>query len=351
MCVCVCVSVCGLWVFLGLCVVHRRLSSPPPKTVCLPLPHVRTSQSVRPSHTRSVFIYLFPPPLLLLRLLRAPAPHGPPSASSFLASASSVFPFFRFSVFPVCSVFVRGSFFREDLNASPTQSRPGGALHPSAAAGTRQMLLLTLCCTLLLVSVAPIVAHQMLTSNLSQGKVSVVMPDSQGDWEEEAARWDWRPASRVSGQQLGFYELAGDPLVVYVQFAGDTPGGEDVVGSSTLFAREDDQAIVIGQENESIVVLGHSIEVDEAQIRIPGQELLVWSWYVVGDVSTSNDYLAKLKQVAVKLGLTEEVAYRIILATPYLASSSDSRVLLQRFLDEHASLLYEKLHQPGVILP
>jgi EpsI family protein len=191
----------------------------------------------------------------------------------------------------------------------------------------------------------------MLASNLSQGKVSVVMPDSQGDWEEEAARWDWRPASRVSGQQLGFYELAGDPLVVYVQFAGDTPGGEDVVGSSTLFAREDDQAIVIGQENESIVVLGHSIEVDEAQIRIPGQELLVWSWYVVGDVSTSNDYLAKLKQVAVKLGLTEEVAYRIILATPYLASSSDSRVLLQRFLDEHASLLYEKLHQPGVILP
>ena len=249
-------------------------------------------------------------------------------------------------------LFWLGSFFREDLNASPTQSRPGEALHPSAAVGTRQMLLLTLCCTLLLVSVAPIVAHQTLTSKLSQGKVSVVMPDSQGDWEQkEAARWDWRPASKVSGQQLGFYELAGDPLVVYVQYAGNTAGDEDVVGSSTLFAKEEDQAIVVGQKNESIVVLGHSIDVDGAQIRTSGQELLVWSWYVVGDVSTSNNYLAKLKQVAVKLGLTEEVAYRIILATPYLASSSDSRVRLQRFLDEHAFLLYEKLHQPGVILP
>ncbi len=50
---------------------------------------------------------------------------------------------------------------------------------------------------------------------------------------------------------------------------------------------------------------GGELTVDEARLRAKNVELLVWSWYLIGDFSTSNDYRAKVQQALARLGLGE----------------------------------------------
>jgi EpsI family protein len=79
--------------------------------------------------------------------------------------------------------------------------------------------------------------------------------------------------------------------------------------------------------------------------------LLVWSWYLIGDFSTSNDYRAKVEQALARLGFGEIGAVRIIMAIPMHSSLADTRSRLQDFLDEYVPLLYPALRQTDVTTP
>jgi EpsI family protein len=96
---------------------------------------------------------------------------------------------------------------------------------------------------------------------------------------------------------------------------------------------------------------GGELTVDEAWMRAKDVELLVWSWYLIGDVSTSNDYRAKVQQALARLGIGEAGATRIIVAIPMQSSLADTRSRLQNFLDEYVPLLYQELRGTGVTVP
>ena len=242
-----------------------------------------------------------------------------------------------------------GSFFREDQEP-PAAAQPEKVMQQGAGAGANRMLLVTVFSALLIASAAPFIAYGTLATGASQAQRSVTLPAGLDDREPRLAS-RWRPPSRVSGQQLAYYALDGEPLALYVQFADETLGGEDVIGSSTLFSGQNGNVRVIAREKVSARLLGKEIVVDEAQLRTAEGELLVWSWYLIGNISTSNNYLAKLQQAGAKLGIADKGAYRIVVATPFLASFPISRARLQAFLDQYAPPLYEQLHQPGLILP
>jgi EpsI family protein len=80
-------------------------------------------------------------------------------------------------------------------------------------------------------------------------------------------------------------------------------------------------------------------------VRGPGGELLVWSWYVVGDLSTSNDYQAKIQQTLARLGFRDSRVHRVILATPAHSASGNAPALLQDFVSEYVPLVYQRLRQ------
>jgi len=85
--------------------------------------------------------------------------------------------------------------------------------------------------------------------------------------------------------------------------------------------------------------------VDQAQLRGKGEELLGWSWYRIGDMQTSNNYLAKLGEVRPSLGFGSSAAYRIVLALPLRGSVASTQALLQDFLDEHGQELGDALQR------
>jgi len=245
-------------------------------------------------------------------------------------------------------LFWLGAFFRED---HPVQA---ATLADTRAQGTNPgssnlMLFLTLCTALLMVSLAPLLARTALDNSNDNARAPITFPPTRGVWQTStAASWRWDPPSRVSGLQSADYEQDGQTLRLILQYRDANIDGTDVIGSSARFDRWHTGWNVATQDKVKVQEPDGELTVDEARIRANDVELLVWSWYLIGDVSTSNDYLAKVQQVLARLGFGEAGATRIILAIPMQSSLADTRSRLQEFLAEYVPLLYQELRKTGV---
>jgi exosortase A len=252
--------------------------------------------------------------------------------------------FFGFVIFVL---FWLGAFFREDhLDEAPVPARAAEGDDISGAANGK--LFATLAGTLLLTCVAPLLAHTLFGSAASELRNSVSFPAPDDVWRQaDRSGWGWRPPSRVAGQSSAYYERDGDILGVKVQFPDGTIEGADVIGSSSLFTQNDSIWRVVSQGKEKVRGTDGEFYVDVARVRGPNGELLVWSWYVVGGVSTSNDYQAKMYQTLSRLGFNEPGTYRLLLATPVVSDSESdtAAVHLQDFLTDYVPLVYQALRQ------
>ncbi len=243
-------------------------------------------------------------------------------------------------------LFWLGSFFRED-DIEQMATPPFSGLHQNNASAANGMLLLSLISAVLLAALAPICAFIIGASSASP--MAFTFPPTRGAWIDTAVSdWRWSPPAKVSGQQSAYFERDGEVLGLVVQYADRAINDADVVGSSTLFAVEDSGWRVIMQDKLGVQGPGGELIVDEAQVRGRGVELLVWSWYLIGDVNTSNNYRAKLQQTMGRLGLSENGDYRVTVALPMQPSLAETRSRLQDFLDEYFPTLYEELRQSAV---
>ena len=140
-------------------------------------------------------------------------------------------------------------------------------------------------------------------------------------------------------------------MVLIVQYVDELNPNADVVGSSALFTLAKNAWQIVGQEKWKVGLERRDVLVDEAKVRDGADELLAWSWYLVGNLSTSNNYQAKLQEALAKLAFGEVETYRIIVITPMETSLTITRDHLQEFVDEYIPLLYEELRQPLVVSP
>jgi len=242
-------------------------------------------------------------------------------------------------------LFWLGSFFREDDHPLPVRSAstlPQPATPPSA-----RRILLVAVSSLLIALVAPLVAHTIVTGESLQNRQQVALPGEEGAWSRsKAALWGWTPPAKVSGQHSAFYRRSPQEDVgLTVQFADGTIEKADVVGSDALFTRQGDDWIVVSQDKLDLRLQGIGVAVEQALLRRAEVELLVWSWYLIGDLSTSNDYLAKAQQVLMRLGLVEAGAFRIVLFTPVHSSLEQTQALLLEFVDDYMPTVYQELRQ------
>ncbi len=246
-------------------------------------------------------------------------------------------------------LFWLGAYFRQDHLEQATVPAQTSMQH-NAGAASNGMLLVTLITTVLLTSVAPFIAYTISAHPASTGLAALTFPPAPGALHiKSESRWRWSPPARVSGQQSAYFERDGETLGLVIQYADGVIDSADVVGSSALFALDDSGWRVVMQDKLSIHGPDGTFTVDEAQVRGRSVELLVWSWYLMGDLSTSNNYRAKLQQILARLGMGEIGEYRITVAIPVQTSLAETRSRLQDFIDEYAPLLYEELRQSTVI--
>jgi EpsI family protein len=245
-------------------------------------------------------------------------------------------------------LFWLGNLFREDRPMQAATQASTTAQKGNLGA-SNHMLLLTLCATLLMVALAPLLARTVLGNSGDEAREAITFPPTRGAWQTSAAAsWRWDPPSRVSGLQSADYEQDGQTLRLILQYRDAKIDGTDVIGSSARFDRWHTGWNVAAQDKVTVQEPGGKLTADEARMRAQDIELLVWSWYLIGDVSTSNDYRAKMQQALARLGFGEAGATRIIVAIPMQSSLADTRARLQSFLDEYVPLLYQQLRDTGV---
>jgi len=245
-------------------------------------------------------------------------------------------------------LFWLGSFFREDQVEA--QLLAATAIEPGTdRVNTHEarVAITAACCALLLASLPPVLAHTIFDSSASAVRRVLELPPAPGKWTPApAARWSWRPPARLATELSGYFSLEGRIVGISVQYADGLTEGAEVVGSSALFALEDSGYRVVRQDKVVVRLPHGQIPVDEARVRGGGGEVLAWSWYTLGRVSTTNDYEAKFHELAASLGLEKTGgSYRIVVTTPAQPSLTVTRKMLQDFLDAYAAPLYAELHQ------
>jgi len=245
-------------------------------------------------------------------------------------------------------LFWLGAFFRED-QIEP-QSEQVQAVEPDLGPGNRpgpRSAFTVACCSLLAASLAPLLAHTMFDTPASAVTRALELPSAPGSWSRAVrASWSWQPPARLAREKSAYFASANEIVGIYVQYADGVTAGAEVVGSSTLFTLEESGYLVVRQGKADVRLPQGPVLVDEAQVRGGGGEVLAWSWYTLGRISTSNNYEAKFYELAASLGLAPTGgSYRIVVTTPMQYSLSATRDVLQDFLDGYSGNLYRELHR------
>jgi len=243
----------------------------------------------------------------------------------------------------IFALFWLGSFWREDGPAAPVDNLNQLTGQGAAGSGFSKLLASTLT-VLLAAAVWPLWAHTTQSRSDTDLCCAVTLPAASGGWRAALEpNWHWQPDSAVAGQVASYYDLDGQTLGLFIQYAdGDTQEGE-VVGSSTRFVVQDGGMRVIAADKVTLRLGDVIVPVDQAHLLGVGGQLLAWSWYRIGDLDTSNDYLAKFREAWATLGFGASGSYRVVVVLPQQAPAASTRVLLQGFLDTHGDKLNEEL--------
>ena len=242
-----------------------------------------------------------------------------------------------------------GAMFREDHDtpAAPAPISEPPSRGPSIglpALAVVALLVLAVPAALLLLTAAGPVADgaDVATPRLAQ----LGAAGATGATAEPA--WEWRPAAMVVGQSSAYYSVDGNIVGLYLQYDDGSLEGGEVVGSSMRFARPKTTAREMGLDRVEIQFKGRMPLVDQAEVFDPAGPILAWSWYRIGDVDTSSDYLAKFIQAWLRLKTGVDASSRVVLAVAMPDSVQASQAVLQAFLDQYGAELDAALTPAGV---
>jgi exosortase A len=242
-------------------------------------------------------------------------------------------------------LFWLGSFFREDREALSADGFSRSMPPPGAAPASSGLLAATLA-SLLTAAVWPLMAYTTESRPGAGLHAAVILPEPGGAWRAAPEPgWQWQPDSAVMGQVASYYDLNGQTLGLYIQYPLGVPEEGEVVGSSVRFIKKGQGLRVIGRDRVTLQPGDGSILVDQARLVGVGGQLLAWSWYRIGDVYTSNDYHAKLREALASLGFSPSGSYRIVVVLPLQDPAASTRVLLQDFWDAHGKQLDKALYR------
>lgn len=239
-------------------------------------------------------------------------------------------------------LFWLGSFFRED---TPPPAPPRG---DEQQRGSKAALAGTVLLALALASLGPLVGVRAGLADSSATDSAITLPPAPAGWQDLPARpWSWQPPARVEGLSEAFYERDGEQIGVVLQYVDGSGADGEVIGSSRYFSPYQSEWELVGYEKVAAQLPSGELAVDEGRIRGPGGEFVAWSWYLVGDLQTSNDYVAKFRQAAGRLGLLSAGEWRILLVTPAKQNHREARDLLEQFWAEHGQALSGALQSGG----
>ena len=174
----------------------------------------------------------------------------------------------------------------------------------------------------------------------------VPAPAAVAPWQRVNAQlWDWRPQVQgVDGAVSAFYRSEADGadsqsvntagLGVYIGvYRTQRAGAELVQYGNRLAAEKNQQWSNKALTLETVDVGGQSLGVNQGRLESRrGERLLVWQWYQVGSIRTSNPILVKFAEAWHWITTGRRDGAWIAVSTPMTTTPRDAEARLQSFI-------------------
>ena len=169
--------------------------------------------------------------------------------------------------------------------------------------------------------------------------VQVRPPTAQGEWRgESASHWSWRPAVLATdGESYAFYRAGQTPVGLYLGIYRRQREGAEVVNMGNQMAPTSDPDWSDKEvTRRDIRTPAGLLRVEQHRLaaRRAPTRLLVWTWYRIGSVDTSNPYVAKFVEAAYRLTGRPPTGTLIAVATRYQEDTGAAAKVLESFLAE-----------------
>ena len=163
----------------------------------------------------------------------------------------------------------------------------------------------------------------------------IALPDRIGDWNAVATPWAWRPNSGGEDRfVLSTFSSSTDKISVILHQYVSQEQGDEVVRSGPFLVRIGDSTWRIVEKSKEPLILGSDrVKVNKSVLEGPhAQRLVIWWWYRVGDVHTSDTYYVKALEALSYMQFKSPMSSRIFIAHEAPGDDHDDG-LAQRFLD------------------
>jgi len=134
-------------------------------------------------------------------------------------------------------------------------------------------------------------------------------------------------------------DVSERPVGVTILYYRNQRNGKALISSSNRLVGEKDALHQLRSGKRTEAIGGRTLALRESTLQGPTGTMLVWQWYWVGNVFTSNDYAGKLLQAKDKLLLRGDDGAAILLSVPYTRDAEAARVSLRMFLNTNLSAI------------
>ena len=187
----------------------------------------------------------------------------------------------------------------------------------------------------LAIAIWPGYAQHLDVVSTDATKLTLAAPNAPQGWEVEThPLTDWEPHYlNASGAAKQAFERDGKRVEVLIKFYRNQHQGAEVINTNNqLVSTRDQRWGLTSDDATSIATSGGQISVSESTLRSGQSNLLVWHWYWIGGMHTSNSYLAKIYQAKTKMLGKGDDAAAIFIYLPFDGKPDSARATLREFV-------------------
>lgn len=171
---------------------------------------------------------------------------------------------------------------------------------------------------ILLILVWPYVSHALESSQSNQvTSAGLELAQSYSGWQETTPFTDWKPRYRAADSEaIKFYKKSNALIGVYLAYYSKPRQDAELINSQNVMIIQ--KHPVWKQVGESKINLNTEPgEAIQTRLKSDTQDLLIFDWYWIGGIQTTNDYIGKIVEAYYRLTGGKQPSVGIVLFTEY----------------------------------
>jgi exosortase A len=232
-------------------------------------------------------------------------------------------------------LFWGGSFFAQAQEGAARQRRRRGRARSGGDGGHNlppARNLLALGGAVALVLLFPLLVQKLDSDAAGRTAATPTLRDTPATWEPLAEPpWSWRPPLRGADAQMHSFFRQGDRLfgISVGVYVAQRQGAEMISDRNGLVEKGDSTWKISQRGVAPVATRRGTFDAATATISGEGHRLALLSWYRIGAFESSNQYVAKLKELLDKASFRDTVSTQIVIYTETEANEPDVASVLQ----------------------